>query len=83
MKTGVSRGTSLVGLYLAILGFETNHYAKVWKDPSTLWGDVIRWSPDNWAAYTFLGQWRISDSGNPMQAAEEFKKSLELQTDVC
>ncbi|MEW6417916.1 MAG: tetratricopeptide repeat protein [Nitrospirota bacterium] len=64
----------VAGLIL-ILSLSTYNRNRIWKDPQTLWQDVIKKAPDNARAYNNLGV-VFKDRGEFDKAIEQFEKSL-------
>ncbi len=65
-------------LVVVLLGAATFARNLVWRDPSTLWMDVIDKSPGNSRAYNNLG-WVMARQERYEEAIELFQKALEIR----
>jgi tetratricopeptide (TPR) repeat protein len=63
-----------VGLTVAAIGVDRSRSA-VWQDDRRLWGDVVRWSPDNMLARSNLGA-AYMEYGEYDRAEQEFRAIL-------
>jgi len=65
----------IIAVLVLILSLNTYNRNSIWKDPQTLWQDVINKSPNNARAYNNLGV-VFKDRGEFDKAIEQFEKSL-------
>jgi tetratricopeptide (TPR) repeat protein len=65
-----------VGLAVVAIGVDRSRSA-VWQDDRRLWGEVVRWSPDNMLARSNLGA-AYMEYGEYDRAEQEFRAILEL-----
>jgi Flp pilus assembly protein TadD len=70
----------LGGMLLAVLGGLTWRQTAVYRDSQTLWRDTLAKNPDSWIAHDNLGAGLLA-AGRPAEAADHFRKSIELHPD--
>lgn len=73
---------ALMAAIVLMLSVGTYNRNTIWKDPQTLWEDVIFKSPNNVRAYTELGA-IFRDEGRYAEANELFNKALKINSNYA
>ena len=71
----------LAMIMFGTLGALTWHQVRIYRNPESLWTNVLAWNPQSSAAHFHLGKIRTSQ-GKAREAAQHFRAALELQTDT-
>jgi tetratricopeptide (TPR) repeat protein len=67
-----------VVLAIGLLSWESNRYARVFRNPETLWDYNIRHNPNAFVAHNNLGV-ALMDSGRLPEAVDQFEQALKIR----
>jgi hypothetical protein len=75
-------GTMAVVLAMGLLSWESNRYARLFRNSETLWNYNIRHNPNDWLPHNNLGV-VLMESGRLPEAVEQFEQALKIRPDYA